>query len=203
MKKMVGAVVFSVVLAVSVGVMGLINDSQALEEKLIRLHVVAASDSEEDQALKLQVRDAVLESIRQDLREAGDVEAAKAYLQENLPKIEASARECLQKLGCSEEVFVGLTKEKFDRRDYEGFSLPAGIYESLRVVIGEGQGHNWWCVAYPELCLAASSGAVETAAEQAGLSKSLRGAMVGDYELRFFLLDLLGRLKTRGKVSFS
>ena len=160
--------------------------------------MVADSDSPQDQALKLQVRDAVLLSIRDGMAQAGDAQAAKDYLLENLPKIQSAAKNCLQSLGCEDAVSVTLCKENFPRRLYDTFALPAGIYEALRITIGEGQGHNWWCVAFPTLCVPAVSRDMEAVAADAGFRDSLTGAMTGRYEVRFFLLDLLGRLETAG-----
>ena len=172
-------------------------DRQTLDAGLIRLHVVGASDSRQDQSAKLRVRDAVLDSIRADLAEAGDMEAARACLQSLLPRVEAAANRTLKALGSEDRARVSLRKEAFPRRVYDTFTLPAGIYESLRVTVGEGAGHNWWCVAFPELCLPAAGRQVAAVAAEAGFSPSLRGAILGEqpYELRFYLLDLLGRLR--------
>ena len=172
-------------------------DRQQLREGLIRFHVVANSDSPQDQAVKLQVRDAVLESIRADLQNVADVEAAKAYLRENLPKIRQIADETLAAAGFSQETAVSLCREAFDTRVYDTFTLPSGVYESLRIVIGEGQGHNWWCVAFPDLCLPAASEEFADAAAGAGFSDSLTDTLADseEYEIRFFLLDALGRLE--------
>ena len=198
MKKLLIPLLFCFSLAVSVFTVSLLSDRHALREELIRLHVVADSDSQEDQALKLQVRDAVLLSIREGMAQAGDAQAARDYLLENLPKIQAAAKDCLQRLGCDDSVSVTLCQEDFPRRLYDTFALPAGIYEALRVTIGEGRGHNWWCVAFPSLCVPAVSRDMEAVAADAGLRDSLTGAMTGRYEVRFFLLDLLGRLETAG-----
>ena len=193
MKKVFVSLLFCLTLAGSIYAGTLFLDREALQTQLIRLHVVANSDEEADQALKLRVRDAVLSSIQEDLKQVGNAEAAKDYLLENLPKIERAANETLKALGCGDQAKVSLCREAFEKRIYDTFSLPAGIYEALRVTIGEGKGHNWWCVAFPSLCLPAASRDVEAMAEDAGLPESLRGAMTGRYELRFFFLDLLGK----------
>ena len=186
-------------LALALQFWGLIQDREALREGLIRLHVVANSDSREDQQVKLQVRDAVLESIREALTDATEPEAARAYLRENLPKIQQAANNVLQALGREPDARVSLKEEVFDRRDYETFSLPAGIYESLRVEIGQAEGKNWWCVAFPSLCVPATTESFAEAAQAAGmdpvLTRTLEGR--GEYELRFFLLDWLGKLEGR------
>ena len=176
---------------------GLILQRQQLKTELIRFHVVANSDASRDQTVKLQVRDAVLESIRDDLQEIRDVTTAKAYLQENLAQIRCVANETLEKAGVSEKAVVSLCREEFNTRVYDTFSLPSGVYESLRIVIGEGQGHNWWCVSFPNLCLPATSESFEEVAVGAGFSEKLVQTLSSreDYEVRFFLLDALGRLE--------
>ena len=173
----------------------LIADRKLLRQQLIRFHVVAASDSAEHQAVKLQVRDAVLESLCGELQNIGDMEQAKRYLQESLPKIQAVANSVLVRAGFEPEALVTLCTEAFDTRAYDTFTLPAGIYESLRITIGEGEGKNWWCVVFPSLCLSAAGEEFETAAAGAGFPKELSSTLTGEsgFELRFFLLDLLGK----------
>lgn len=177
---------------------GLVRDRAFLNRELIRLHVVANSDSDEDQAVKLRVRDAVLDSIRSDLKMVGDVNQAKAYLRENLPKIQAAANRTLEAAGVDAQAVVTLEKEAFDIRRYDTFSLPAGVYESLRIVIGEGAGRNWWCVAFPELCLGAAGTDFCETAQAAGMSQGLTESLTQeDCSIRFFLLDALGQLETK------
>jgi len=175
----------------------LIADRQCLNQELIRLHVVANSDSAEDQNIKLQVRDAVITSLQNDLAELSDVEAAKAYLQENLPKIRDTANRTLEQAGVDCSAVVSLCREAFDTRYYDTFSLPAGVYESLRIVIGKGQGRNWWCVTFPTLCVPVTKEGFEDTAVGAGFSDTLSHTLTGDdkYEVRFYLLDQLGRLE--------
>lgn len=180
-------------LAVSVWTWGLLRDRQYLDQELIRLHVVANSDTEADQSIKLQVRDAIVASLSEGMADIGDVQAAKAYLRENLSKIEAIANNTLQAAGVDSRAVVTLCRETFDIRKYDTFTLPAGVYESLRVVIGEGQGHNWWCVAFPTLCMSATTEGFEAAAQTAGMDANLSETLTGGYQLRFFLLDALGR----------
>lgn len=174
-----------------------IADRQKLREELIRFHVVAASDSEADQDVKLQVRDAIITSLRQGMSDAMDVEQAKAYLQEQLPQLEKLANQVLQKAGFTDQAVVSLDLESFPTRLYDTFSLPAGVYESLRVTIGEGQGKNWWCVVFPELCLPATAEGVEDVAASSGFPDSLTAALTGkeEYQIRFFFLDCLGKLE--------
>lgn len=197
MKKICKRIAICACIAALIWGWSIVNDRQKLNEELIRLHVVAASDSEEDQAIKLRIRDAVVESLSDAMADITDIAQARAYLEENLPKIRQAANDTLKALGCDEEVTVTLEKEVFDTRYYDTFTLPAGVYEALRVTIGEGEGQNWWCVAFPTLCIPAASEGFEDVAAGAGFSESLTAALEGEngYEVRFFLLDALGKLE--------
>lgn len=172
-------------------------DRKCLDESVIRLHVVAASDEEADQALKLQVRDAVLETLHSAMAQVPDAKQAQQYIRQCLQKLEDAANDVLREAGSSDTARVTLGKETFARRDYDSFSLPAGVYESLRVTIGPGEGKNWWCVIFPELCAAQSKEAFSEAAAQADFSAPLSGALQRQepYQIRFFFLDCLGWLE--------
>lgn len=197
MKKLLKRVVICLLIAVFFWCGNLLSHKRQLRENLIRLHVVANSDSEADQAIKLQVRDAVVESLKQDLQSLQNLEEAKAYLQRNLPKIESLANETLKRAGVHGEAVVTLCREAFDKRIYDTFTLPAGVYESLRIIIGQGEGHNWWCVVFPSLCLPATTEGFEDMAAGAGFSEELRHTLTGEegYQVRFFLLDAMGQLE--------
>ena len=174
----------------------LIVDREKLKSELVRLHVVASSDSEADQAIKLRVRDAVLESLQVALADVSDPLQARAYIQANLPKLEKVANEVLAAAGCGDVATVSLQVEEFAARVYDTFSLPAGLYDALRITIGEGEGQNWWCVVFPSLCVPATTEGFEDVAAGAGFSDSLTQTLAGeDYEVRFLLLDLLGQLE--------
>lgn len=197
MKKMIKCMTFCLFLTAFVWLGSLIADRERLNEELIRLHIVANSDEAEDQLLKLAVRDAVMKSIHGALENISDVEAAKAYIQDNLPYIQSTAKQTLRALGCEDTVAVSFCREVFDTRKYDTFTLPAGIYDALRIVMGEGEGKNWWCVVFPTLCISASSDEFSDVAAGAGFPDSLQGALKGekDCEVRFFLLDAIGRLE--------
>lgn len=175
----------------------LIADRQKLRSELIRLHVVGASDSEEDQTIKLRVKDAVTEYLYTAMADIADVEQAKAYVTENLPKIQKAANDVLISLGMEPTAVATFCKEEFGKRVYDTFNLPSGIYDSLRITIGEGDGRNWWCVIFPTLCFSATAEELDAVAAGAGFSDRLTGALTGEegYEVRFFLLDLLGKLE--------
>ena len=197
MRKYWNRIGICLITAVLFWVGGLIADRQLLRQELVRLHVVAASDSEEDQRLKLRVRGAIRESMQSDMEKLTDVEAAKAYLRENLPKIEGVANRVLREAGCTDLAAASLAVEEFSTRVYDTFSLPAGVYESLRITIGEGDGKNWWCVVFPTLCVGATNEEFAATAVGSGFDDSLTGALQQEkpYEVRFFILDCLGKIQ--------
>ena len=133
-----------------------------VRQEVLRLHILANSDSEADQALKLRVRDAVLEETGGLFAAAGTLEEAQAAALENLPAIEAAARRALAEAGSDAPVKAELTRMYFNTREYgEDTTLPAGEYQALRLSIGEARGRNWWCVMFPPLCVPAAEAAVE------------------------------------------
>ena len=175
---------------------GILGNRNTLREDIIRLHVVAESDSREDQAIKLLVRDAVTGYLGDQMRNLDSKEQAEGFLKANLAEVEAVANMVLRENGCEERARVTLKEEIFDTRHYDTFSLPAGVYSSLRITIGSGEGKNWWCVVFPTLCLPAAGAGFEDVAAGAGFPEELTLALEGQegYELRFWLLDALGKL---------
>lgn len=167
------------------------GQQEALSSRLVRLHVIAVSDEEGEQALKLRVRDAVLRYLEPELEDLRDAQEAHARLESLLPEIRAAALEAAE----GRSVTVTLGRERYPTRRYETFALPAGSYDSLRVVLGEGKGQNWWCVVFPPLCLSAS-GAERM---QSAMSAEEYAIVCGEdgYELRFRLLELWGELLAR------
>lgn len=194
MKRQIKRVALVAFAVVCIWTWGIVTDSNQLHDELLRLHVVGASDSQEDQDVKLLVRDAVLASLEEGLEDLTDVDAAVDYVSRMLPKVEAAANSALKAAGFSDTATVTLEEEAFPTRDYDTFSLPAGVYKALRVVIGEGEGRNWWCVVFPQLCMGTEADFVETASV-AGLSEELTETLEGEYELRFWLLEKLGEVK--------
>ena len=133
------------------------NTQAALSEKVVRLHVLANSDTEEDQNLKLMVRDAILEHTEQLLKSTESRKEAEALLRGQLLELEQVASETICIAGFEYPVSVELTETAFPTKEYDGFSLPAGEYLSLRVLIGNALGQNWWCVLFPPLCFTDSN----------------------------------------------
>ncbi len=130
--------------------------SQELPAKVMRLHVVANSNSPEDQAVKLKVRDALLEEAAGWYGDAGSLSDANFAICTHLESITKAANRTLAENGFSKSARAQVTDMYFPTRYYEGFALPAGTYRTLRVTIGQGKGKNWWCVVFPALCLPAA-----------------------------------------------
>ncbi|MCI8869812.1 MAG: stage II sporulation protein R [Lawsonibacter sp.] len=173
-------------------------EQQQLAGRVIRLHVIANSDSPQDQALKLAVRDRVL-ARAEDLYPAGaSREEALELLAAHLPELAREGQAAVEEWGGAQPVSARLEECWFPTKEYENFSLPAGEYTALRIVIGEGEGQNWWCVAFPPLCLGAASQTVEQAAQAGSFTPEQAALMTGEnggYVLKFKSMELLGELK--------
>lgn len=133
-----------------------IHGEEKIYESVVRLHVLANSDSEEDQALKLKVRDAVLSYTSPLVIDSASREEAIEILTRELDEIKSVAQKAVNDNGYYYPVDVTLTLEEYPTRNYESMSFPSGEYVSLRVLIGESEGQNWWCVLFPPLCLSAA-----------------------------------------------
>ena len=170
-----------------------LHRQETLSRKMIRLHVIANSDSDADQALKLQVRDAVLARATELLTQSADMTDAWSRLDTSLPDLERAAS-----AGCggAYPVRAELAETEFPLKEYDGFALPAGRYPALRMIIGAGAGRNWWCVGYPPLCTTACTD-MERVAIDAGLDgndvKLIREEE--GYILRFRAVELWQRLR--------
>ncbi|MBO5671425.1 MAG: stage II sporulation protein R [Clostridia bacterium] len=171
-----------------------LHGEEEIYDNMIRLHVIAASDSPADQAQKLRVRDAILGGLSDALYGAADFASARDAVTAALPLVQTIAEDTAQR-----PVTVTLGTESYPTRQYEGFSLPAGEYTSLRVILGEGEGQNWWCVLFPRLCTDYATEdsfyedfiAAGFSPEQYRLIKNESGAR---YKIRFRILELLTAL---------
>ena len=172
------------------------RNRQILKDSIIRLHVVGNSDSDFDQQVKVQVKDAIVDYLEPIAEQFPTKEEAMTFLRENLSAIQELSNRVLEKIGVKERATVSLEPQSFGLRDYETFSLPSGVYDALRVKIGEAEGKNWWCVVFPSLCLPATSSGFEDAAVSAGFSETLTHTLSekSGYRVRFFLLDCIGKI---------
>ena len=165
------------------------GETERIDDALIRLHVLAVSDDAEEQAVKLRVRDAVLAFLRPRLAGAESREEAEQLLLSAIDELQSAAEQAAER----RQVTVTLTRERYPTRRYEGFALPAGRYTSLRVILGEGAGRNWWCVVYPPLWLDASG--AEALIDALGEDTASILCADGHTVVRFKLLELWGKLR--------
>ena len=187
------ALLMALVLSILWGAL-LEQGQRELEGKLVRFHILANSDSPEDRALKLYVRDRVWAELRLLFQGEESRAQAEARIAENLDEITNIARQAVADRGENHAVSAHLTRERYPTRAYESFTLPAGVYHSLRLEIGAARGENWWCVVFPPICIQAVAGEFETALEAAGLSEGeialIREGEEG-YAVRFWVLELI------------
>lgn len=128
------------------------NISEDYKEKLIRFHVIANSDSDEDQELKLKVRDAIIQYLQPKLINSSSVDESEKIIKSEYEQLEKISKNIINENGYSYDVKIGIEYANFPTKQYSNIVLPAGEYKALRIVIGEGQGKNWWCVMFPPLC---------------------------------------------------
>ena len=199
MKKWTVAVFVCVALFLIVGLMPVHGEAK-IYDSVVRLHVLANSDSEEDQALKLEVRDAILEVTNPLLEDCSNRDEAEAVLREHLDEIVAVSQKTVHDAGHNETVTAVFDEETYPERTYDRFCFPSGTYLSLRVMIGAGDGHNWWCCLFPPVCRAAASVSTKEAEDafiSVGLTpdqyKIITETDSTVYKVRFKMLELVKR----------
>ena len=164
----------------------------AIYKDTLRLHILAESDSEEDQRVKLLLRDEILTVFGEELSECRDIDDAKENVRGLIGEIEEHSQEFLNSIGIDAPVTASLSVEWYDTREYEDFTLPSGYYNSLRIIIGEGEGANWWCVMYPPLCMdIATKDAPKDDATLGYTNEEVRLISGGKYNVKFKLLEVL------------
>ena len=173
-----------------------VHGESEIYDSVLRLHVLANSDSEEDQNLKLKVRDALLESSCELFESCPTREDAILKVNENIEYLEAVAASVIEDEGYTYPVSIELGEEVYPTKSYEGFCFPSGSYVSLQVIIGNGEGQNWWCVLFPPMCLSAASTAnAEDAFISVGLNKEQYGIITETgsptYNVRFRILEVI------------
>ena len=170
-----------------------IHGEAQIYDNVLRLHVLANSDSEEDQALKLEVRDALLEAGAGLFEGCSTREEAAAVAEEKLPYLEEVAQRTIRDAGYDYGVTVLLDTEEYPTRTYDSICFPAGEYLSLRVLIGEGEGQNWWCVLFPPMCMTAATAPKADASIPVGLSSNqyevITQTKKTTYSVRFKILE--------------
>lgn len=155
-KKFKISVTVGIVIAILFSICSFAKTSEEIRSDVLRLHVIANSDTSVDQNLKLRLRDYILQEGKDIFNGSVNVENAVEKIEPVLPELEKSAKEFVNRAGFDYDVKISLSNEYFTTRTYETVTLPAGKYLALRVVIGSGEGHNWWCVMFPPMCVPAA-----------------------------------------------
>ena len=195
MQKITVLILIFCVLFLFLGLMPVHGETE-IYENVLRLHVLANSDSEEDQALKLQVRDAILDAARDMFAECTTRDEAETVVKENAHILEEIAMSVIKENGYDYPVSVSVGEENYPTRSYDSLCFPSGNYLSLRVIIGSGEGQNWWCVLYPPMCLSAASKCEnEDYFISVGLNKDQYGIITESdkpvYNARFKILEII------------
>ncbi len=196
-KKILIMAIIVMGLTVILGALPIHGESE-IYDSVVRLHVLANSDSEEDQALKLKVRDEILGVMDGKLDGCKNQSQAKNKINEIMPEIQAVAKETVEREGYNYDVNVILDYEEYPTREYESCAFPAGEYLSLRVLIGSGEGQNWWCCLFPPLCLSSASEVSKEQNEDAFIAVGLTGEQYKiitesdspKYKARFKILEV-------------
>lgn len=174
------------------------REQAALADSVIRLHVIANSDSRDDQALKLQVRDRILTEAAALYQPGDDLAQVRRSMENNLALLAQAGREVVEEQGYDYPVSASLERTWFPTKKYTDFALPAGNYTALRIVVGEGKGENWWCVAFPPLCLGSVSETVDEAATAGNFTPGQAALITGEsggYVVKFKAIELWEELK--------
>ncbi len=187
MKKYIHLFVGSVIIAGMLLCLPFVNSCEELSEDVLRVHILANSDSAADQSLKLGVRDRVLNECSDYFNACGDKDEAIEITKSHLGEIEQIASSEIKRRGFDYPVTAQVGEMYFNTRYYDDFTMPAGRYDALRLTIGDGEGQNWWCVMYPSLCLPAVTERTD----------ELPDVLVGEdteIDVRFAVYELLKRL---------
>lgn len=155
-KKIELSVAIAIIISLILNIAGFAYTCDDIRKNVLRLHVIAASDSDEDQALKLKVRDAVLKEGADIFNGSVNIDNAVQKITPEIERLTGVAEDVVRQSGFDYDVKITLSREYFNTRTYESVTLPAGRYLAVRVVIDSGEGHNWWCVMFPPLCLPAA-----------------------------------------------
>lgn len=196
-----GIFIFSVVLgalilAIIGGLRAEISEDLEIYEKTLRLHIPANSDGKDDQELKLKVRDAVINLLSEPLSECKTKEEAEAVAKRMTPIIKQTAERVISENGKDYCASVTLTEEYYPKKQYDGITLPAGKYASLKIELGKAEGQNWWCVLFPQVCTGTAR-AEETLAEVGFTSNQihlLTDQEKGEYKVKFKIVEIIKRL---------
>lgn len=190
------ALFLAFILTVLISTANFENDCKEVRSSVLRLHVIANSDTQEDQSLKLKVRDAILEKGKDIFKNSQSKEDAENTAKENISALEKAAKDIVLQNGFDYDVRIEIGKSSFPTKTYENITLPAGEYDAVRVIIGSGKGKNWWCVMFPSLCLPAAKGdkKIDDVLSEDALRLVEKNPK---YELRFWIVEELEKVKEK------
>ena len=176
------------------------KDCDGIREKVLRLHVIANSDTREDQSLKLKVRDRILSESENIFSFSDNLDDAERNIEESLSTLKQCAENAVTEEGYSYNVRVSFEPSYFPTRTYENVTLPAGNYKSLKVIIGEGEGKNWWCVLFPPMCLPAVMKEEDVLSAVLSEDELSLVSAKPKYEIRFWIVEKIQEFKRSYKM---
>ena len=192
------SVALGLVVSILTSVIGFGMECKDIRNNIVRLHILANSDSQNDQEVKLVVRDVLLDCGKELFSGNADINSVKRIFEEEKDELTEIANKTLSEKGFEYSAEIYLVNEYFSTRSYDGFTLPAGNYPALKVVLGEGKGHNWWCVMFPPLCLPAA-GAKEEIDDVFGESGTDIIKNYPKYEMKFKVIEIYECIKNKFK----
>ena len=195
--KAIDIAVFMTLIICIIATISFENDCKGIREEVLRLHVIANSDEDYDQELKLKVRDALLQSGESIFSGSEDIISAESKIADKQDILRYTAEETIYNLGFDYDVKIELARSYFPTKTYGELTLPAGYYKAVRVIIGQGKGKNWWCIMFPPLCLPAATDSEDIISDF--LSEEEMQIVTSDpkYEVRFWLVEKYYELKNK------
>lgn len=193
MKLLIKSLCIAFVLTVVYSVIPFQAECNEISDEVFRLHILANSDSEEDQSLKLKVRDTLLKYTDEIFNSASSSQEAESIAKDNLKNIEKIAQNEVYANGYNYVVKAEVVKMYFNTRYYDRYTMPAGMYDALRITIGSGEGHNWWCVMYPSICI--SSAIDNDKKVENTFSENQQEIVKGnDYQYKFKVVEIFEKI---------
>ncbi len=186
--SLVSALIFCMLFSM----VGFTDSCEEMYDNIIRIRILANSDSEEDQSLKLKIRDSVLEASQGIYSECDSYELATCETEANLDKLLCAAKETIAENGYDYKVSLDFREEFFETREYEDFTLPAGNYKTAVFTVGEGKGKNWWCVIFPRVCVGACSDRLEDTLSDGTADVAYNGKK---YTVKFKTVEIFEKIK--------
>lgn len=191
------ALICALISAVMLSMVGFSDSCEEMYDNIIRIRIIANSDVEEDQQLKLSIRDAVLNSSEELFSQANTYDEAIAAVDANLGKLLKIARDTVSEHGYAYDVSLDFRDEFFDTRAYDGFTLPAGTYKTAVFTVGEGKGQNWWCVIFPQVCVGTCSGRLNDTLSDASAEYAYNHE---EYTIKFKTVEIFEKIKNYLKL---